>query len=191
MSTVKVKNIQHPDASVPAIILASDGTATVAGVGGGGLVAVKGVIKTDTQVEAGVTSGDSFGIDGLSIAHTLADASNRLIISAYIGVGMTNDSGFAGLAMSIADDGTLILLGDSPNSIQTRVGSGGYNNDGGVFNVTFVYEPGDTAEHTYQVHAINAAAGTITVYINRSVNDGPMATLQRGTSALTIMEVSV
>jgi len=36
MSTLKVQNLQHPDASAPAITLASDGTATVAGAGGGG-----------------------------------------------------------------------------------------------------------------------------------------------------------
>ena len=58
-------------------------------------------------------------------------------------------------------------------------------------SVTFVYEPGDTASHTYTVRAINIDASTQTIYVNRSQGDTNDASYSRGSSGFVIQEVQV
>ena len=160
----------------------------------GGLVAVRHVIKTNTETQS-VAAGDNFAVDGLTITHTLADASNKLIISAYFGAAAHSD-GRGQLGIAVADDGTLIGIGDA-NGSRTRVGAGGIVDQAGgnqvvtMPSVTFVYEPGDTASHTYAVRAINSRASTSTLSINRSANDANSADNPRASSALVIQEVKV
>ena len=57
--------------------------------------------------------------------------------------------------------------------------------------MTFVYEPGDTAEHTFTVRAINVESATDTVFINRNQSDSDGLTSPRGSSGLVIQEVAV
>jgi len=160
----------------------------------GGLVAVKHALFTGTQTNS-TASGGNFAVTDLSITHTLADSSNKLIISAYFGVAAANaELGRVGLA--VADDGTLIAIGDAASS-RTRVGAGGrvagttHPEVVTMPSVTFVYEPGDTASHTYTVRAINVSSSTQTIYINRSYNDGDATNRPRGSSGFVIQEVKV
>jgi hypothetical protein len=164
----------------------------------GGLVAVKHALFTGTQSNS-TASGANFAVTDLSITHTLADAANKLIISAYFGVAAssldtTGPSGFVGIA--VADDGNLIGIGDAAGN-RVRVGAGGQTapSTGTLHvtmpSVTFVYEPGDTAAHTFTVRAINIRTNTRTIYINRSQGDDDNSEHSRGSSALTIMEVKV
>jgi hypothetical protein len=160
----------------------------------GGLVAVKHALFTGTQTNSTAT-GANFAVDDLSITHTLADAANKLIISAYFGVAAhSRELGEVGIA--VADDGTLIGIGDADGS-RTRVGAGGLVS-GTASNVvvtmpsvTFVYEPGDTASHTYTVRAININNSTRTLYINRTEDDGNDSRRARASSGLVIQEVKV
>ena len=163
----------------------------------GGLVAVKSALFTATQTNSTAT-GANFAVTDLSITHTLADASNKLIISAYLGsAGSTQGQGQVGLG--VADDGTLIAIGDADGN-RTQVGAGGYVQGTGVANsslvvtmpsVTFVYEPGDTASHTYTVRAININTVTTTIYINFMQSDSDEANRSRATSGFVIQEVKV
>jgi hypothetical protein len=163
----------------------------------GGLVAVKHALFTGTQTNSTAT-GANFAVTDLSITHTLADAANKLIISAYFGAaGTTESRGNVGIA--IADDGTLIGTGAAGGN-RTRVGAGGDIQGTGVGDsnivvtmpsVTFVYEPGDTASHTYTVRAINISGSTRTLYINRSEQDNDEAGRSRATSGFVIQEVRV
>ena len=160
----------------------------------GGLVAVKHALFTGTQTNS-TASGANFAVTDLSITHTLSSASNKLIISAYFGAAA--NSAFVGrVGIAVADDGTLIGIGDAASN-RTRVGAGGRvspSNDVRVVtmpSVSFVYEPGDTNSHTYTVRAINIETGTQTVYINRSELDGDNAAASRASSALVIQEVKV
>jgi len=158
----------------------------------GGLVAVKHALFTGTQSNS-TAAGANFAVTDLSITHTLADSSNKLIISAYLGVAGMN-FGLVGLA--VADDGTLIGIGDAAGS-RTRVGAGGLtdsNNNASTVtlpSVLFVYAPGDTASHTYTVRAINLRTTTQTVYVNRSITDTDSVDFTRASSALVIQEVKV
>ena len=158
----------------------------------GGLVAVKHALFTGTQTNS-TAAGANFAVTDLSITHTLADSANKLIISAYIGVAaQSNGLGQTGLA--VADDGTVIGIGDAASN-RTRVAAGGRVTTTSntsittMPSVTFVYEPGDTASHTYTVRAINISGSTRTLYINRVEDDQDITARPRGSSALVIQEV--
>ena len=179
--------------------LAGDGTITGfdAGLSGfGGLVAVKHALFTGTQTNS-TASGANFAVTDLSITHTLADASNKLIISAYLGAAASS-GGEGNVGIAVADDGTLIGVGAADGS-RTRVAAGGYIMPGATNadevvtmpSIDFVYEPGDTVAHTYTVRAINIVGSTATVYINRSQNDTNGAAFSRASSGFVIQEVKV
>jgi hypothetical protein len=160
----------------------------------GGLVAVKHALFTGTQTNS-TAAGANFAVDDLTITHTLADAANKLIISAYFGAAGTSFAqGLVGLA--VADDGTLIGIADADGS-RTRVGAGGSvtaNTSTSVVtmpSISFVYEPNDTNSHTYTVRAINIDANTRTLFINRSESDDNAAARPRATSGFVIQEVKV
>ena len=159
----------------------------------GGLVAVKSVLKTDTQVESAVAAGASFDVTGLSITHALSDASNKLIISAYFGI--AQESTFVGrVGIAVADNGTLINVADVAGT-RFRFTAGvrnapGTNDSGAMPSFMNVYSPGDTNSHTYTVRAISGRAAAMDIYINRTVADIDGAN-PRATSGLVIQEVSV
>ena len=160
----------------------------------GGLVAVEHALFTGTQTNS-TASGANFAVTDLSITHALSSASNKLIISAYCGV-INESSGTQRVAIAVADDGTLVGIGDAASS-RTQVAAGGQKvNTGRAFisaalAITFVYEPGDTASHTYTVRAINVDTTTRTVYVNRTDNDTDAVNYPRGSSGLVIQEVKV
>jgi hypothetical protein len=163
----------------------------------GGLVAVKSALFTGTQTNS-TTAGANFAVTDLTITHAVAEAGNKLIISAYLGAaGSSNSRGNVGIA--VMDGSTLIAVG-AADGFRTPVGAGGSVQGTGVSNsdlvvtmpsVTFVYEPADDTSRTYTVRAISIAVDTATIYINRSQNDGNAASGPRGTSALVIQEVKV
>ena len=160
----------------------------------GGLVATKNVLKTDTFT-ASVTAGNNVSVTGLSITHTMQNANNKLIISAFFGVA-ANSNGRGQTAIAVADGGTLIGIGDTDGT-RVRLGSGGPSDQAGGNvvttqpSVTFVYLPADTASHTYTVEAINAWDATNTIYVNRNQVDTNSSSSPRGASGLVIQEVAV
>ena len=159
----------------------------------GGLVAVKHALFTGTQTNS-TAAGADFAVTDLSITHTLADAANKLIISAYIGAA-GNTFQRAEVGLRVADGSTLIGVGDAAGS-RTRVGAGGLASQTNLNSVTmpavtFVYEPGDTNAHTYTVRAANIDTSTQTVYINRSEGDDSASFRVRASSGLVIQEVKV
>jgi hypothetical protein len=161
---------------------------------GGVIIAVKHALFTGTQTNS-TASQANFAVTDLSITHTLADAANKLIISAYFGAA-ANSLGRANVGIAVADDGTLIGIGDADGS-RTRVAAGGvvgpdtFDQVVTMPSVTFVYEPGDTASHTYTVRAINIMNGTETLYINRSELNDNAAYIPRASSGFVIQEVKV
>jgi hypothetical protein len=160
----------------------------------GGLVAVKHALFTGTQTNS-TAAGANFAVTDLSITHTLADAANKLIISAYFGTaGTSNQAGDVGLAVD--DGGTFIGVGAADGS-RTRLGAQFWVNAAGINavrtnpSVTFVYAPGDALAHTYEVYAINTDTSTRTLYINRAEGDANSAFWVRAASGLVIQEVKV
>ena len=157
------------------------------------LVAVKHAIFTGTQSNS-TAAGANFAVTDLTITHTLGDATNKLIVSAFFGAA-SNSLLNQAVGIAVADNGTLINIG-TPSGTQTAVTAGGQTSRGDTADtrnvampsITMFYAPGDTSAHTYTVRAINVDGNTRTVYINRSQGDsGPEDA--RAVSALTIMEV--
>jgi len=161
----------------------------------GGLVAVKHVIKTDAEAITSVAAGANVAVSGLSITHALSNESNRLVLMAYFGSAASSRD-FAQVGIALADDGTLIGIGDAAGS-RGRVTAGGHSTGSSSNRVVtmphihLVHTPGDTNAHTYTVRIINAFDDSATLYINRSLLDTNDLDSARSVSALTLMEVSV
>jgi len=160
----------------------------------GGLVAVKSAIFTGTQTDA-VTAGDNLTVTDLEITHALADASNKLIISAFLGAA-GNSFGRGDVGIAVHDGTNLIAIGDADGD-RTRVTQGGRvvgSSDSAVVtmpSVTFVHTPNTTDSKTYTVRAININTSTQTLSINRAQDDRDTAARQRPVSSLVIQEVKV
>ena len=158
----------------------------------GGLVAVKTVAKTNV-FSASVASGASVDVTDLSITHSLADASNRLLLLAQVFTGSSDISGNrAGAAFY--DGSSLLNIGDADGS-RARVssiqslhinGSGGQST-----NLMLLHSPPSTASTTYTVRLINANTTATTLYVNRGENDVDDIRLARGASTFTLLEVKV
>jgi len=162
-------------------------------ISAGGLVEVKSALFTGTQ-SASVTAGSNVAVTDLSITHEVANASNKLIISAFFGAAAhTEGTGRVGIA--VHDGSGLIAVGDSPGS-RVAVTAGGLISGTGTTSVvtmpsvTFVHTPG-AGSKTYTVRALNVDTSTDTLYINRGQSDLNAANHPRAVSSLVIQEVSV
>lgn len=170
-----------------------DGSAFVPVGSDPGLVEVKSAIFTGTQT-ASVTAGSNVAVTDLSITHEVANASNKLIISAFLGVA-GNGASRGDVGLAIHDGTSLIAIADAASN-RARTSAGGVVSDGPSSNIvtmpaiTFVHTPG-AGSKTYTVRALNIVASTRTVYINRSELDADSAANPRGVSSLVIQEVSV
>ena len=160
----------------------------------GGLVAVKHALFTGTQSNS-TAAGANFAVTDLTITHEVADAANRLIISAFVGA-MANSLGEGQVGIAIHDGTGLIAIGDADGT-RTRVTSGSENTAFGGGNntvvspaITFVHTPG-AGSKTYTVRAINIDSATLTVHVNRSNVDSNAANMVRAASSLVIQEVKV
>ena len=169
-----------------------DGTDFVVAAPEQNLVAVKSAIFTGIQSAAVAESGN-LAVTDLEITHEVADPSNRLIISAFLGVAANSDGrGQVGIAI---DDGSgLIAVGDGEGSRQRVTAGGNISPTRADFvvtmpSVTFVHAPG-AGSKTYTVRAINLRAGTNTLFINRNEADSNSPGSSRGVSSLVIQEVA-
>ena len=159
----------------------------------GGLVAVKSAIFTGTQTDS-VLAGDNLTVTDLEITHALADASNKLIISAFLGHIASSDERFS-VGLAVHDGSGLIGVGDPdgariPASASGRVRAESDEN-ALPLAMTFVHSPGDTNERTYTVRAINVRTSTQTLFINRPQRDDNDGNRPRTVSSLVIQEVKV
>ena len=169
-----------------------DGSAFVPVGSDPGLVEVKSAIFTGTQTGS-VAGGGNLSVTDLSITHEVANASNKLIISAFLGAAAHSDTnGQVGLAIN--DGSGLISVGVAAGSRTSVTSGGGRYPDSTVFvtspSITFVHTPG-AGSKTYSVRAISMTNTTQTLYINRSQDDVDQAQRPRAVSALVIQEVSV
>ena len=159
----------------------------------GGLVAVKHVLKTDT-FSASLAAGAITAVTDLSITHSLADASNKLIISVHFGWVRGSSRGAGNFR--IMAGASPILVGDaagsrSPRTAAAHVDGSQQNFIAGPMSMTAVYAPGTTASTTYTVEAGHSDAGTFTVYVNRGEADTDAAATPRTASSFIIQEIKV
>jgi len=88
----------------------------------GGLIATKSVLKTNT-FSASLGAGARTAITDLSITHTLQNASNKLLLTADLGV-LANSGGRSQTGICFAVNGASVAVGDADGS-RSQVFAGG------------------------------------------------------------------
>ena len=197
MSKVRLYGSTSGYVELAAPAVAPDATLTLPATAGGfgKVVDLQHVLKTDTQVSSSIAAGGSVAISGLSITHTVADAANRVVLFASVGM-LAEAADLGGVAIRFAQDGTAVSVGDAAGS-RTRSSAGGGVSSGATsanyvtraLTAIAVLTPG-AGSKVYTVEAINNRGSTQTLYVNRSEADSDDAAGVRSTSTLTLVEVA-
>ena len=182
MSITKLNNL-----SISAV------TALPSGVGGKVLQVVQ-TVKSDTASSTSATFTD---ISGMSASITPSSASNKILVFFDIGISSGNGaSGNFGM-IKLLRASTSIYIGDASSPRESAYG--GISSDGAYYGdyysvkkMTGVYldSPSTTSSTTYKIQFKSNAAGTTTIYLNRSADDGASANLIRSASSITLMEIA-
>jgi hypothetical protein len=182
-----------PDGSVSLAKLSATGTKdattflrgdnSFAVAGGGKVLQVIQTVKTDTSS----ISSSSFVDFSISASITPASASNKILAIASLDIGGV-PGGRGGVR--ILRGGTDILLADSAGSrIRASVIVTPVDNTSNLStNITYLDSPSSTSATTYKIQA--SAEGGNTLYLNRTNTDTDASNYYRGTSTLTLMEIS-
>ena len=186
MSTLKVNSI------IP--------TAGVASGGGGGIVQVVQKVKT-SAFAASIGSSGTVPTGMFQTITTKTDTSKVLVF-----VNMTlfvdnsyNGSGWSLMRNSGTDNvsgGTEIFIGDADGSRDRRtMGLQGPVHDSHSYNgfsigTQFVDTPGNAGAYTYFVKFFDTVSSDNFFYLNRGYNDSNDSVQPRGTSSITLLEVS-
>ena len=186
MSTLKVNSI------IP--------TAGVASGGGGGIVQVLQKVKT-SSFEATVGSSGTVPTGFFQTITTKTDSSKVLVLvnmTLLIG-GNFNGSAFSLMRNSGTDvitGGTEIFIGDaSGNRDRRTMGLQGPNSNtdarnGFSIGTQFVDTPGSAGAYTYFVKFFDTVASDNPFYMNMGSSDDNNSNQPRGTSSITLIEVS-
>jgi len=158
---------------------------------GSNLVAVKYAIKTDTQ-SSSLAAGAQTTVTGLSIAHSAATATNKILLFANIVADSSTDRNY-GLVFTAG--GVNIAVGDAAGS-RRRVTSAFDTFHTQSSNVTsgaamVQHLPGVTSSITYTLDILNGDSNTQTLLVNRATSDTDAGSRVRGVSTLILMEVKV
>lgn len=151
----------------------------------GSVIQVASATKTDAFT---TTSTSYVDITGLSVSITPTSTSSKVLVSYSVhgqGVGGTN-MGFIQIVRGSTAVGNADGAGNRPG-----VGSVLPELSGYVFGITsnsYLDSPNTTSSTTYKLQVKSNTANTL--YINRSVTDGDLATIPRATSSITVMEIA-
>lgn len=172
-------------------------TSLPAAIPTGKVLAQKSANFQGTQTHTGNTHVQ---ITDLSITHTMANSSNKIVLLAHIGCSQTISGGsLSGTnGFSFAVDGTRPsgLIGTPSGNrpgVTARNGARGVNIDHSPGGIALMgtYEPGDTSSHTYTVQVFCQTGET--AYINRVLGDDGNINESyesRSNSTFMLMEVS-
>lgn len=150
-----------------------------------GVVQVKSATKSDTF---SMTSSTFADVTGLSVSITPTSASNKVFVIVTLNFTTT---GAPQAGFRLVRDSTDIGLGDAAGS-RLRVVTGGYQQAASLLHrasMSFLDSPATTSATTYKVQ-MNSTDNTNLVYINRSVTDTDSASFMRGSSTITVFEVT-
>ena len=158
-------------------------------IGGGGILQVKSVTKTDTQTYSSSTTRSD--ITGLSLNITPSSSSNKILVRFMVNH-WGNDS-HCQIERSIASGSySIISEPTSTQSNQTKTHSGGSHRNTYELNTATMEvldNPNTTSAITYKMTFNNGPAGGGSGYINRSSNDENDANGERAISTITAMEI--
>ncbi len=175
-------------------------TAGVASGGGGGIVQVLQKVKT-SAFEASIGSSGTVPTGMFQTITTKTDSSKVLVL-----VNMTllvsasyNGSAFSLMRNSGTDNvsgGTEIFIGDADGSRDRRtMGLQGPTTSTSALNgfsigTQFVDAPGSAGAYTYFVKFFDTVSSDNTFYLNQGSSDSNNSNQPRGTSSITLIEVS-
>jgi hypothetical protein len=157
---------------------------------GSGQVPVQIASSTKTDTFSSSATGAWLDVTGLSVTITPTSSSNRVMIFGRItGMGQQNATR---CQMRLVRDSTAISVGDAAGSRLQVSGNEMYIPDNEAFlgsTAFFLDSPATTSAITYRVQVRNGnSSGSI--FINRSPNDTDVGFFVRGTSSITVMEIS-
>jgi hypothetical protein len=206
MSRVIVNQIRHTGASADAITLDSSGnvtfpanvtcSGTATGMGGGKILQVKQVVKTDTFSLAASSTNQRIDITGLTIDITPSSASNKILIDYRVNAHAPN--GALRVMIHLMRGSSDIYIGDqdSGQNNQIRCSNHMISGNDGVggarstdLNGQFLDSPSTTSATTYKLQ-LHARTSGNTYYINRGSYSSNDAYVGRQPSHITVMEVS-
>jgi hypothetical protein len=156
----------------------------------GNLKAVKTVVKTDTQANT-LAGGASTAVTGLEITHAVEKSTNKVVLLGLVTGSRSSGAADHAIGAFLTAAGSALNIGDAAGS-RTRIGAANYagNADyGNSMTLLAVHSPGVTSNVTYGASVVNMAATSLTVYVNRTSNDGDTSTRARSASVLILMEV--
>tara|TARA_Y100001937_G_C7106678_1_gene325393 strand:- start:280 stop:807 length:528 start_codon:yes stop_codon:yes gene_type:complete len=154
----------------------------------GGIIQVVQTVKTDTFSQSNLAK-DTMTAIVLSQAITPSSNANKILVRVDLTVGCSAD---VGIYLNLFRDSTQICRGDA-NGVQQRVSSFGATRNAdshGYTGITFLDSPSTTSSVTYGVKLSNAAFSSASVYLNRTDSDQNQSQIARGTSVITLMEVT-
>jgi hypothetical protein len=161
-------------------------TAGVAAGGGGGIIQIRQVVKTDTFSLNSTTYTDITGLSQ-SISYT---AGHKILVIFDGGAGYENTDQMVNIRLCNSSGVISGAVADSAGSrtlASTAIRGQGTSNIHAV-NFSYLDSPSGTSE-TYKVQMRSANAGN-TSYLNRSGTDEDQAYRSRVISTLTVIEVS-
>ena len=153
--------------------------------GGGKVLKVVQDNKTDTWT---TTAGPSWSqIPGLQVNITPASSSSKMLVSFDITTACANGQRYG---LRLHRNGNWIDIATSVGSRTAATSTGDGRASNGTdrnISITFLDEPGTTSPLQYNVYA--AAENTSLLCVNRSYSDVDTASVFRGTSSITVMEI--
>ena len=197
MATLNATNLKHASSSSNNIVLASDGSTTISNLSGGGkILQVKQVVKTDAYSFVSSSDADRRDITGLTINITPSSTSSKILVEYRTNVGGPN--GAYRIMVHLMRGSSDIYRGDqdSGQTSQTRCSNHINTMNDSVGNARtalatgqFLDSPNTTSSTTYklQIHTVNSGN---TYYINRSSYSTSNTYVGRQPSHITLMEVA-
>ena len=156
--------------------------------GGGGIVQVKSVTKTDPFDTLSTSFTD---ITGLSVSITPKFSTSKILVTYHTNAAM-EDIAHVG-ALRLVRDSTPIFVGGAAGS-RTQASNFVKNLSGGAiethnYSGQHLDSPATTSSVTYKIQGLTLVAGR-QLNINKSYADTDGATQARTASSITVMEIS-
>ena len=163
------------------------GDSTYAEAGGGKVLQVLTVHKTDVYSTTSKSWGD---ITGMSVSITPASSSNKVLVLYSISCGCQTGGAYGGY-VKLLRDSTDINIGDASSSNTRATGSmytNDWNYDVEVIAGCYLDSPSTTSNTAFKFQAFAANAGTA-FYINRPGHTSGADSIGRFPSTITLMEI--
>ena len=154
--------------------------------GGGGIIQVVQVVKTDTFSTTGVTYVDITGLTK-TISFT---AGHKILVMFNGNIGMDEAAQMGNIRLSTPSAVLTAATGDADGSRQRATASSRHYDTSSISPISFCYldSPSGTS-NTYKVQMCSANPGRVT-YLNSSGSDENALYRTRTASTLTLMEIS-